>query len=469
MILKNVMDVANNRSEAMGKEPVLGLLWRFAWPAILASETSAFYNLLDAVWCGRLGPEAIAALSIAHPLMHIYMAVGSGIAVGASSLISRTLGAGKKEEVNRVACNSISFFFIASGIMTLIGLAYLEPLLRLFGARGEVLPLAYSYMFVETCSIAVTFFLLVLVELVRVGGSPRLAGAGTIIASLMDLFWSPVLLFGLGPFPSFGIAGAALGTVIGRAFGVSVLLAYLLRGRSIYQFKPSYFVPKLKTLTGIYSIGLSQTLRAGSSSISLGIANNIAASFGVIPLAVLGVADKVQMVVISVSGGISQGLLPLVGYNHGAQKKDRVGEIIVKAALISATWGALCWFTATLIPSLILSLFGTDPNFIAGGIPAIRLFAIGFFALCIQSNVSSFFQGIGKAVPALIVASSSQLIFLVPSLLIVPAAFGLTGLYAAYPTASFLALTLSLTWVAVTFRRQKIPFPIRLRKSKTTA
>jgi putative MATE family efflux protein len=465
--MRNVRDATNNRSEAMGKEPILKLLWRFAGPAILASETSALYNLLDAVWCGRLGPEAIAALSVAHPLMHIYMAVGAGIAVGASSLISRTLGAGKKEEVNRIVCCSISFFFILGGIMTIIGLTNLEALLRLFGARNSVLTFAYSYMFVETSSIVLIFFLGVLVELVRVGGSPKFAGVGTIIASIMDLIWSPILVFGLGPFPSYGIVGAALGTVVGRACGVSVLLAYLVLGKSIYQFKASYFMPKLKTLTGIYSIGLSQTLRAGSSSISLGIANNIAASFGVIPLAVLGVADRVQMVVFSVFGGISQGILPLVGYNFGAQKKDRVGEIVVKAATISLAWGALCCLVVTLIPTLILSPFGTDPDFIAGGIPAIRLFAVGFLALGVQSNLGSFFQGIGKAIPALIVSSSSQLIFLVPCLLTIPAAFGLIGLYAAYPTASFLALTLSVTWTAVTFRRLKIPFPLLIGKSKT--
>ena len=132
------------------------------------------------------------------------------------------------------------------------------------------------------------------------------------------------------------------------------------------------------------------------------------------------------------------------------------------------TWGALCCLVATLIPSLILSPFGTDPEFITGGIPVIRLFAVGFLALGVKSNLGSFFQGIGKAIPALIVTSSSQLIFLVPCLLTLPAAFGLIGLYAAYPTASFLALTISVTWTAVTFRSLKIPFPLLIGKSNNS-
>ena len=241
----------DDRREAMGRETISKLLLRFSLPAIIAAETSAGYNLFDAIWCGRLGAEALAALTVAGPLMTIYRAIGAGIGVGASSLIARKLGAGEKEETNRIAGCCISFFFIISGLITIICLLNLRTLLRLFGADNSVLPYAESYMFVETCSIAVDFFLVVLVELVRVGGSPSLASSGMIIASLTDLVFSPVLLFGLGPFPALGMAGAALGTTIGRGLGVAVLLTYIILGKSIYQFKPSYFLPNLKTVIDI--------------------------------------------------------------------------------------------------------------------------------------------------------------------------------------------------------------------------
>src|SRR5512136_2899853 len=159
---KGAKAVGYERSEAMGREPISKLLLRFSGPAILSAETNAFYNLFDAIWCRRLGAESVAALSVAHPLMHIYMAVGSGIGVGAASLIARNLGAGKKEETNRTAGCSISFFLIVSILMTIICLLNLKTLLRLFGANDSVLPFAESYMFIETCSIAVDFFLVVL-------------------------------------------------------------------------------------------------------------------------------------------------------------------------------------------------------------------------------------------------------------------------------------------------------------------
>ena len=453
------------RSEAMGREPISKLLLRFSGPAILAHVTSSFYNLFDAIWAGRLGAEALAALSVAAPLMTMSRAIGAGIGVGAASLIARNLGAGKREETSRVASCSISFFFIVSGLMTIICLMNLETLLRLFGADDSVLPFAYSYMFIEICSIAVDFFLVLLVELVRVQGSPAQASAGTIISSIMDLIWSPILVFGFGPVPALGIAGAALGTTVGRGIGVAFLLSYLGLGKSVYQFKLGYFMPNLKIVAEIYRVGISQTVRAASASISHAIANNIAVSFGVIPLAVLGVVFKVNNMVLGVCMGIGQGMLPLVGYNFGAQKKERVGEVVVKAGLLSFMWGLLCWVVVTLFPTQIMSLFGTDPNFLAGGALALRLFALGFFTVGVQNNLSSFFQGIGRGLPSLVVSASRQLIFLVPCLLIMSNIFGMTGLWAAYPIADFLSLVLSLTWTVIAFRSLKIPFRLRSMSS----
>jgi putative MATE family efflux protein len=460
-VTSSIKATGNERNEALGREKISKLLLRFSGPAILACEASAFYNLFDAIWCGRLGAEAIAALSVAHPLMHIYMAIGGGIGVGAASLIARKLGAGEKEEAYRTACCSISFFFIIGSLMTLICLPNLRTLLRIFGAGDSVLPFAYDYMLIETGTIIVNFFLVVLVELVRIGGSPSIASAGTITASIMDLVWSPLLVFGVGPLPALGIAGAALGTTIGRAAGASLLLAYLGLGKSIYQFKRSYFIPNLRIITNVYRVGISRTVQTGAGSISLAIANNIAAGFGVIPLAVLGIVDKVQMVVISLCIGISQGMLPLVGYNYGAQKNERIGEIVVKAGLTSFAWGALCWVVVNLFPGHILSLFGADPSFLAGGITALRLFALGFFASGVQSNLSSFFQGIGKGTASLVVASSRQVIILVPCLLVLSNVLGLAGLWAAYPMADFLSLLLSLSWVFIVFRSLGIPFRLR--------
>jgi putative MATE family efflux protein len=461
-------DTGYDKTESMGRNPITKELMRFSVPAIIAAETAAGYNLFDAIWCGRLGPEQLAALTVAGPLMTIYRAIGSGIGVGTASLIARNLGAGKREETNRTAGCSITFFFIVSLLATIICLTFLEPLLRLFGANDSVLPFAKDYMFVETLSIAVDFFLVILVELVRVGGSPSIASGGMVVASIADLIWSPILVFGIGPFPALGMAGAALGTTIGRGLGVSVLLAYIGLGKSIYKFKPSYFIPNLRTIVDIYSVGLSQTVRAGAASIAQTIASRTAAFYGVVALGVLGVLYKVNSVVFGFCQGISQGVVPLTGYNFAADKKERVGEVIIKAGLLSFGWGVLCWVVATLFSTQILSLFGTEPAFFAMGALALPIFAFRYFMVGVQTNISAFFQGIGKSISALVIASSRQLIFLIPCLLIMPDIFGLTGLWLAFPVADTFALVLSIAWTAITFRSLKIPFSLRSKPPANT-
>ncbi|MEM3694056.1 MAG: MATE family efflux transporter [Candidatus Bathyarchaeia archaeon] len=444
-------EAGSERTEAMGKEGISRLLLRFSAPAIIANEASAGYELFDAIWCGRLATEALAALTVAGPLMAIYRAIGSGIAVGSASLIARSLGAGRKDEADRAACNSISLFFIVSGIVAFLCLMGLEFFLRLFGASDSVMPFAYSYMFIETLGMPVDFFLIVAAELVRVQGSPTIAGIGLLVASVADMIWSPILIFGIGPFPALGIAGAALGTLIGRSLGVTFLILYLGFG-SIYRFRLSYFLPDYRIITNIYSIGASSSLRAGAVSISQMLSCRVASSFGTIPLAVLGTLFRVNRINFAFSIGISQGVLPLVGYNFGARKNDRVRKIVVKAGLVSLSWGALWCIIAMLFPRQTLSLFSQDPDFIREGIRGLQIFAIAFLMVP-EVIISSFFQGIGKAIPSLIVSSSRQILFLIPCLLILPYVFGIDGLWSSYPAAGAMALTLGLFLTISQFRK----------------
>jgi putative MATE family efflux protein len=441
------------RAEAMGRERVSRLLLRFSAPAIIASEGEALYELFDAVWCGCIGAEALAALTVAGPLMAIYRAIGAGIAVGSASLVARRLGAERRDEANEAVCNSITLFFVVSGLASLICLASLGFLLRLFGATEAVFPYAYSYMFVETCSMPIDFFLVVAAELIRAQGSPAIASAGLILANIADLIWSPILVFGVGPFPALGIAGAALGTLIGRAIGSAFLTPYLAF-KTIYKFKPAYFKPNYRTVADIYSIGASSTLRMVAVSISQILACIAASSFGTVPLAVLGVLFRINRLNFAFCIGLSQAVVPLVGYNYGAQKKERVREIVVKAISVGFAWGTLWYAAVMLFPTQTLLLFTTDPEFLSVGASALQIFAIAFLTMS-EVIISAFFQGIGKATSALIVTSARQIIFLIPCLLTLPYTLGLNGLWLAYPLAGILALALGLTLTVLEFQKLK--------------
>jgi len=427
----------------------------------VSSVVAASYNVVDAIFVGRLGPEPLAALAIAFPLMIIFQAISMGTGVGVASLISRRLGARDQEGANRVAGVSITLSILIGALIALVCLPNLEAVLRLFGASGPVLPLAKSYMSILLSFQVLNSFLMIIGSIIRAEGSPIFSSGGQMVSALTNVALDPVLIFGLGPIPAMGVAGAAAATVIGRGVGGLIFLVYLVSGRISYRFRPRYFLPRLRILIEIYRVGIASIARPGAQSIAIVLANTIAASFGVIPLAALGVMFRCMRLVGMVNQGLGQGMLPLVGYNFGAKQMERVGEIIIKAGLVGFSWGLLWWLVFMLFPFQVMSAFNTNPQFLAEATPAFPIFVLLFFAVGFQIVVTFFFQGIGKGLPSLVLASARQLIFLIPGILILPRMFGLIGLWVAFPVADALSIMLTLIWTSIEFRRQGIRFRLR--------
>jgi len=321
-----------------------------------------------------------------------------------------------------------------------------------------------DYMLVETACISVDFLLIVLAELVRVEGNPMLSSASTIVAGLLNCVFDPLLAFGWGPFPKMGIAGLAVATTVGRSIGIAMLVYYLVSKKSIYRFKLSYFKPDFHLVKEIYRVGVSMTLRLVGASISQIIASVTAAGFGVMALATVGVLFRAAGFTITVCFGLGQGMLPIVGYNYGAGKKDRAAEAVVKAGLTALAWGIICWVAMTLLSTQIMNLFSPDPEFLAIAVPSLIIYSYGLFFSGSQTTLSFFFQGIGKGWQSAIVASSRQILFLIPFLLILPRVMHLSGLWAAYPVSDFLSFTLTIIWLIFEFRHQGIP--LRMHKPK---
>ena len=452
------------RIRAMGQESIWKLLFRFSGPAIISMLVASSYNIVDAIFVGRLGPESLAALTIVFPLMMIFMAISMGTGAGAASLISRRLGAGDNEGANRVAGVTISITLLIGALMTAIVLPNLEALLRLFGASGAILPLAESYMSILATYAVLAFFPMAIGTIVRAEGNPILSGAVMIVSALANIGLDPVFIFGLGPIPAMGVAGAATATVIARAIGAIILVVYFVSGRTSYRFRPSYFLPDMRTLAEIYRVGFASIIRAAAGSVVMILVNRTAASFGIIPLAVLGVVFRSLSFIFMPCMGIGQGMMPLVGFNFGAKKMERVGEVVIKAAIACTIWITLCWIFVMLFPSQVISIFNKDPEFLEIGTQAVRIFSLLLFAIGIQIPTTFFFQGIGKGLPSAVLASARQVLFLLPALFILPPLFGLTGLWATFPVADGLSTVLTLVWTGIQFRKMGIPFRLRYKQ-----
>lgn len=441
----------------MGSDPVWRLLLSFSGPAIISMTVAASYNLVDAIFIGRLGAEALAAITVAFPMTLAFTAVAAGTGIGAASLISRRLGAKDNEGADNVAGVTISLTVIISALMMLICLPNLETLARLLGADSTVMPLAIDYLSILVYFILISFFPHIMASIIRAEGRPILPSITLIISSLANIALDPIFIFGLGPIPALGVAGAAAATIIARAIGVVIFIVYLITGRSSYRMRLVYFVPDLKIILEIYRVGISSIIRSAATFMVVGVANRIAGSFGVLPLALIGVFLRLFRFALMPCLGIGQGMLPIIGYNYGAKKKERIGEVVFKAALSGLGWTGLVWIIIMLFPSQVISIFNSNPEFIEAGVKPVRIYSLLFFFIGIQLIPGFFFQAIGKGLPATVISNSRQVISLLPLLIFLPKLLGITGLWVAFPISDTLALLFSALWMVMELRKQEIP------------
>jgi len=457
-------DKGQQRREAMGKDPIWRLLLRFSGPAIISMTVASSYQLVDAVFVGRLGQEALAAMTVTYPLILSFIAIASGTGVGVTSLISRSLGAGDSEGADKVAGNAITICFLLAAIIAAACLPNLDAILRTLGAGDSVLPLAKSYISIVISFTLFSYMSMIMSNIIRADGNPVFSSSVAVSSSLINIALDPVFIFGLGPVPAMGIAGAAMATVIAQGIGITVYLVYILRGKTAYKFRPEYFLPSLRIIAGIYRVGVASIIRSGAQFVTMGVVNRTAASFGVTPLAIMGVLVRVGRFVLMPCLGLGQGMLPLIGYNFGAEKKSRVAELIFKTGLAGVGWTTLCWLVIILFPAQVMSAFNIEAEFLREGSRAIRLYGMVYLILGIQMVPGFFFQGIGRGLPASVLTLARSIFILLPLILLLPRLMGVTGIWLSYPITDVLSLLISVGWMANEFRRQKID--IRWWKAK---
>jgi len=311
-------------------------------------------------------------------------------------------------------------------------------------------------MFMETSFICVNFLHLTLCEIVRVEGRPNISSAALIVAGVGNCIWDPILGYGWGPFPKMGMAGFALATSVGRLMGIAILI-YHFMGHSVYKFTWRSFVPDFKVIYEIYSVGVSNLTRTAGGAVAQLVANLVAEPFGVTPVALLGIYFRVIGFTGQPCMGIAQGMLPIVAYNYGAHKLQRISEALGKAIIAAFSWGALIWAISMLFPRQICSIFSTIPEFLNQGAVAVRIFSMAFFLAALQMVMSYFFQAVGKGFLALIIGATRQILYAIPFLLILPRFFGVNGIWAAFACADTLSALTATTLGIIYLRQSGIP------------
>ncbi|MDW7649867.1 MAG: MATE family efflux transporter, partial [Bacillota bacterium] len=420
-----------NHVSSMGEESISKLLIRFSLPATLAMLVNASYNIIDTIFVGRLGSDAIAALSVSFPIQMLLGALAIGTGVGAGSLISRSLGAENKDAAATAGGQVITLSLIFGLLATLIGLFYLRPLLSFFGATPEILDLTASYMSVIANGAVFLFMIMMLNHVIRAEGNAMLPMTVMIVSALANIILDPVFIFVL----NMGVRGAAVATVLAKIIGVVMLLHYFITKKSALDVRKVHLRPDMKSIVDIYRVGLPMLLIQVAANTALIVANRILGGYGYIPIAILGLIVRLQMFAFMPAIGIAQGLLPIIGYNFGAGKFRRIGEALFKGSGAATVFTAISGVTFFLFPRFFLRIFSSDPELLRAGEAAVRIMVSMYPLLGIQTISIVFFQAIGKGMPSLWLSLLRQFLLYVPLLFLLPTRWGLTGIWLAAPVA----------------------------------
>lgn len=433
-------------SEKIGK-----LLFKLSVPAIIGMMVHGLYNLVDTIFIGQFaGTLGIGGITIAFPIQMIMMGIGMTIGVGGASLLSRQMGGNDREGASLTLGNSV-FLSLVTGVLCLVfGLIFLEPLLRLFGATAELMPYAKAYIWVILIGSPALTFSMVASSTARAEGNAKVAMNTMLIGAILNILLDPVFIV----FLKLGVQGAAIATVLSMIASSLFLLKYYLGGKSEISFKLHHMRLKARIVREIFAVGVSDFARTAAMSLTSALFNHILSGLGgSLPIATFGVIFRVISFVFMPMIGIAQGVQPILGFNFGAKQFDRVKKSLRLAnwsATVISIIGFLIFFT---FPTQILSVFSNDPELIAMGKDAMRMLVIGLPLVGYQNIGTSLFQSIGKAKPAVFLALSRQVLFLIPMVIVLSRIYGLMGVWVSFPASDVIAYVVTLVMVAYEMRR----------------
>lgn len=430
------------------------LLWQFSWPAIVGMLANALYNIVDRIFVGRgVGSLAIAATTVAFPMMMILMAVALLIGVGATALISIRLGEQKMAEAEKVAANATVMLIILPLCIALIYLLFPVPILKLFGASSEVLPYAHDFVHIIMLGAVFQSLSLGMNNFIRAEGNPMMSMSTQVLGALINGILNYFFIFKLG----LGIKGSALATVSGQLFSTIWVLSYFFTNRSLVKIKFKNFKPELPILMSIISIGFAPFVLQLAGSVQQLILNKTLFAYGGdMALSAVGILMSIITLLFMPILGISQGAQPIIGFNYGARQYTRVKMTLKKAAAAASCISLAGYLIIQIWPTQIVSIFTKGDNALTQMTSHAMVVYFGLtFVIGFQIVCSNYFQAVGKAIKAAILSLSRQVLLFIPLLLILPHFWGINGVWRTAPIAD--ALSVLMTWYFISSEMKNLP------------
>lgn len=436
----------NEETEKLSSDKISTLLFKFSIPAIVGTMINALYNVVDRIFIGNashVGSGGLAGLTIAFPIMIILLSVGILFGVGGATLYSIRLGQGNRNAARKTLGNSLLFMIVSSLFLMAIGIIFMDPILVAFGASPDVLPYARSYMSIIFYGAIFQVISMGLNNFIRADARPRLAMMTMLIGALSNIVLDWLFIFGF----KMGMEGAALATIISQALSMMWTLSYFLRSSTLNRLRFIDLKFDRRILVTVLGYGLPGFLLQINSSILNLILNKTLLQYGGDnAISAMGIVNSVQTFILMPVFGLNQGLKPIVSYNFGAKKFDRIREAMKIANITATIIVVVGWLLTRFFTPQIVDIFSNDPLVMDVANQANFLWFWSLPVIGFQVIASNFFQAVGHYKTAVLLTLCRTTIFLLPLILIFSDVWGLTGIFYAAPIADLFAVSVTATW-----------------------
>ena len=432
-------------------EPIGRLIVKFAVPSVIVLLVNSLYNIVDQIFIGwGVGYLGNGATNIVFPITIIALALSMMIGNGGAAYLSLKMGEGEVETAKKGVGNAVTLVTIVSILLAVIFLVWIDPILTLFGATDVLRPFALEYGFIIGAGLPFMMISAAINSMIRADGSPKYAMLSMVIGAIINVILDPVFIFVF----QMGVKGAAIATIIGQVASFVVSVLYMPHFKSV-QLHKSSFAPCAKVSVNIVIFGPSSFITQFAITIVMALTNNLLAKYGAqsvygaeIPLTATGIVMKVNQIMIAILLGIATGTQPIIGYNYGAKSYHRVKKALEISLIASEIVSVAAFLIFQFAPMSVVSLFGSEEGlYNEFAVKAFRIFLILCPLTGFQTIAAVYLQAVGKPVKSAILSLARQIIFFVPTALILPIFLGVEGVLWTGPVADGLAFLLSLAFL----------------------
>ena len=443
-----------NKENKMGVMSVKKLVITMSLPMMVSMLVQALYNVVDSIFVSQVCEDALTAVSLAFPAQNLMIGVATGTGVGVNALLSRSLGEKNFEKANKIAAQGVLLAMFSFVLFALFGLFGTKIF---FASQVEEGSAIYNYgvdYLSVVCMASVGLFGQVIMErLMQATGKTTLSMTTQLIGAIANIILDPLFILGIGPFPRMEAKGAAVATVIGQILAFIAGIILNEKANKEINLRFSNLRPDFKMIGDIYKIGIPSVLMVGIGSLMTFFLNKILLGFTTTAAAVFGVYFKLQSFIFMPIFGLNNGVIPIIAYNYGAKKKERITECLRFSCVIAVTIMAFGMIMMWLIPEQMLRLFDAKEEMMSLGVPALKIISTSFILAGVCINLGSAFQALGKSYFSMIISFCRQIVVLLPAAYLLSRTGVLNNVWFAFPIAEVMSLTVTLVCFSYIYKK----------------